>query len=108
MTAVAYRLPVQSTPIRIALEEPGLLVVTGDLDDLAVPALRSALETHGGAAELTVDLGDASYVCSQAVSVLVGATRGAHAMGRTLRLTAPTGSIAERVLAVLGIPHDAT
>lgn len=105
---MAYRLPVQPTPIRIALEEPGLLVVAGDLDDLAVPALRSALETHGAAAQLTVDLGDASYVCSQAVSVLVGTARSAEAMGRTLRLTAPTGSIAQRVLAVLGIPHEAT
>lgn len=94
--------------IRIALEEPGVLVVAGDLDDLAVPALRSALEIHGSADRLTVDLGAATYVCSQAVSVLVGATRGAQAMGRTLRITAPAGSIAQRVLAVLGIPHDAT
>lgn len=95
-------------PIRIVLEAPGLLVVAGDLDDLAVPALRSALETHGGAPSLTVDLGAASYLCSQAVSVLVGATRGAAAMGRSLTLRATTGSIAQRVLEVLGIPHEGT
>jgi len=83
-------------------------VVEGDLDELGVPALRSALETHGGAAELVVDLSAASYVCSLAVSVLVGATRGSRAMGRTLTLEAEDGSIAQRVLHVLGIPHDAT
>lgn len=91
---------------RIEPDGPGRLGVQGDLDELAVPALRSALENHAGVAALTVDLSGASYVCSAAVSALVGAQRGAAAMGRRLELYAEEGSIAQRVLQVLGIPHD--
>lgn len=91
---------------RIEPDGPGRLGVQGDLDELAVPALRSALENHGGVATLTIDLSGASYLCSAAVSVLVGAQRGASAMGRRLDLYAEEGSIAQRVLHVLGIPHD--
>ncbi|MEI5675334.1 MULTISPECIES: STAS domain-containing protein [Nocardioides] len=92
---------------RIESDGPGRLRVEGDLDELGVPALRSALETHGGVPALVVDLSDASYLCSQAVSVLVGAIRGSEAMGRSLTLEALDGSIAHRVLQVLAIPHEA-
>lgn len=91
---------------RIEPDGAGRLVVQGDLDEVAVPALRSALENHGAATVLTIDLSGASYLCSAAVSVLVGAQRGASAMGRSLELYAEQGSIAQRVLHVLGIPHD--
>lgn len=93
---------------RIEPDGADRLRVEGDLDELGVPALRSALEIHGAAAELTVDLSDASYVCSQAVSVLVGAMRGAEGAGRSLVVAARSGSIAQRVLQVLVIPHEAT
>ena len=93
---------------RITLDEPDLLRIEGDLDEISVPALRSALETYGGVPELTVDLSDASYLCSQAVSVLVGAVRGAEAGGRRLVVAAESGSIAQRVLQILVIPHVAT
>jgi anti-anti-sigma regulatory factor len=91
---------------RIEPDGAGRLVVQGDLDEVAVPALRSALELHGRVATLSIDLSGASYLCSLAVSVLVGAQRGAAAMGRSLELYAEEGSIAQRVLHVLGIPHD--
>jgi VCBS repeat-containing protein len=93
---------------RITHDEPGRLVVTGELDELGVPALRSALETHGALPDLTVDLTGTTYVCSQAVSVLVAQLRASDAMDRTFTIAADTGSIAQRVLQVLGIPHDAT
>lgn len=103
-----YGVAVPLPHCRIEPDGPDRLRVEGDLDELGVPALRSALEIHGVAVELTVDLSDASYVCSQAVSVLVGAMRGAEAAGRRLVVAARSGSIAQRVLQVLVIPHEAT
>lgn len=104
--ATVSRVPLPSC--RISVDAPDTLRVEGDLDEMAVPALRSALETHGGVAELTVELSDASYLCSLAVSVLVGAMRGAEAAGRRLVVAAEAGSVAQRVLAILVIPHEAT
>ncbi len=96
----------RSEPLSVRMDSPHLMRITGDLDQAAVPALHSALETYGAADPLTIDLSETSYLCSLAVSALVGAMRAAEATGRRLRLQARAGAPAQQVLQVLVIPHD--
>ncbi|WP_166135442.1 STAS domain-containing protein [Nocardioides ochotonae] len=81
------------------------LRIGGDVDDLAVPALRSALELYGHLDPLVIDLSDAHYLSSLAVSQLVGAMRASEGAGRSFTICAEEGSAAQMVLAVLVIPH---
>ncbi|NPC98148.1 STAS domain-containing protein [Nocardioides sp. zg-DK7169] len=85
-----------------------VLRIGGDVDDLAVPALRSALETYGHLDPLVVELSDAHYLSSLAVSQLVGAMRASEGAGRSFTICAEEGSAAQMVLAVLVIPHTPT
>ena len=96
------------TPTEIHCEidgDGGVLHIGGDVDDLAVPALRSALELYGHLDPLVVELSDASFLTSLAVSQLVGAMRASEGAGRGFTICAEEGSPAQIVLSVLVIPH---
>lgn len=82
-----------------------VLRIGGDVDDLAVPALRSALELHGHLDPLVIELSDATFLSSLAVSQLVGAMRASEGAGRSFTICAEKGSPAQMVLAILVIPH---
>ncbi len=85
-----------------------VLRIGGDVDDLAVPALRSALELHGHLDPLVIELSDATFLSSLAVSQLVGAMRASEGAGRSFTICAEAGSPAQVVLSVLVIPHTPT
>lgn len=93
-----------------ATSSPGLLTVSGSVDEYAVIALRNALreQTADYTASLAVDLTDADYLPSVAVSVLVAAIRNAEQNGAELALVAAAGTIAQRVLMVCALPYRET
>ena len=93
-----------------ATSSPGLLTVSGSVDEYAVIALRNALreQTDDYSSSLTVDLTDADYLPSVAVSVLVSAMRAAEQNGAALSLVAAPGTIAQRVLMVCALPYRET
>lgn len=90
-----------------ATSSPGLLAVSGSVDEYAVIALRNALREQTGeyTTSLSVDLTDADYLPSVAVSVLVSAMRSAEQNGVELSLIAAPGTIAQRVLMVCALPY---
>ena len=93
-----------------ATSSPGLLTVSGSVDEYAVIALRNALreQTADYTRSLTVDLTDADYLPSVAVSVLVAAMRSAEQNGTSVSLVAAAGTIAQRVLMVCALPYSET
>ncbi len=93
-----------------ATSSPGLLIVSGSVDEYAVIALRNALreQTEDYTTSLTVDLTDADYLPSVAVSVLVSAMRTAEQNGVAVSLVAAAGTIAQRVLMVCALPYTET
>ncbi len=86
---------------------PGVLTVSGSVDEYAVIALRNTLreQSEDYTAPLAVDLSDADYLPSVAVSVLVTAIRSAEEAGGKVTLVAKAGSIAQRVLLVCALPY---
>lgn len=90
-----------------ATSSPGVLTVSGSVDEYAVLALRNALREHTDdhTKPLAVDLTDADYLPSVAVSVLVTAMRAAEDNGVELTLVAKNGTIAQRVLMVCALPY---
>ncbi|WP_227465475.1 STAS domain-containing protein [Nocardioides dongkuii] len=90
-----------------ATASPGLLSVSGSVDEYAVIALRNALreQTDEYTASLAIDLSDADYLPSVAVSVLVSAMRATEQNGAELALVAAQGTIAQRVLMVCALPY---
>jgi anti-anti-sigma factor len=93
-----------------ATSSPGLLTVSGSVDEYAVIALRNALreQTEDYTTSLVVDLTDADYLPSVAVSVLVAAIRSVEQNGAELALVAAGGTIAQRVLMVCALPYRET
>lgn len=89
---------------------PGVLTVSGSVDEYAVIALRNALreQSEDYTRSLTVELSDADYLPSVAVSVLVTAIRSADQNGAKVSLVARTGSIAQRVLLVCALPYTSS
>ena len=89
---------------------PGVLTVSGSVDEYAVIALRNALRDRSDdyKTSLSVDLTDADYLPSVAVSVLVAAIRFTEQNGAELSLVAARGTIAQRVLMVCALPYRDT
>lgn len=86
-----------STPdlVSIAVAEAGTtvhLAVSGEVDSLTSPALRTALDEAlaGGAAEVVVDLDGVSFLDSAGLCVLAGGHRRATELGARIRVVAST------------------
>ena len=86
----------------------GALVLTGELDELAVDRLEADLREHSRQfrSSLVLDLSEVTYLCSHAVSVLVTSTKKLRANDAELHLVAVGRGAAQQVLQICGIPHQ--
>ena len=83
------------------------LAVAGSVDESSGSVLRAALERYsdGYAKDLVVDLGDVDFLPSLGVGVLAVAMRTASEREASIELVAVDGTVAQRVLAISGMPH---
>ncbi|WP_205472955.1 STAS domain-containing protein [Nocardioides sp. SYSU D00038] len=86
------------------------LVVTGDVDERSLGALRGALATYGYERrdDLEVDLSGVTHLPSVAIGVLAVALKTSDVVGCRLDLVAQQGSVAQRTLEICTIPHRRT
>ena len=93
-------------PVPFATEvHHGVLTVRGPVDLSTADSLRATLRrfSRGGTAELIVDLTGVTHLGSAGVQVL----HEVHAMdGASLRLRAPSGSVAQHVLELVRLPYE--
>lgn len=87
--------------------DEALLRVRGELEPVTLPQLRDAIEAAGRrhGSDLRLDLSDVTYLPSAALTVLATAVVGAPGEGAAVRLQARTGTIAETVLRISGLPY---
>ena len=80
------------------------VIVRGEVDVSNADSLRDELEAAlaTGAAELTVDLSETSYIDSTGIGVLVGAAHRAEERQTKFAVTSPQRNVA-RVLTLLGV-----
>jgi anti-anti-sigma factor len=85
------------------------LTLRGELDEAAAVELRDLLNpiTADLVGELRVDLTDVDFLPSAAVGVLASAQSGAARGNGSIAFVAASGSTAQRVLTICGLPHDA-
>ncbi len=90
----------------VAADEPGHLIVRGDVDSLSAGTLadRLAVESRGGTAPVTIDLSAVTYLGSAGVSALADAHDQARRNGTDCALIAPPGSPAHHVLSLVALP----
>ena len=83
------------------------LFVRGCIDELNVDELRTAIAScsRDNTEDLTVDLSEVAFLPSVGLGVLAVALRRADENGRTFDLIASDGSLAQRVLAISGLPY---
>ena len=84
------------------------LFLTGQADESEAEYLRAALAeaSDGYSRNLTVDLTACDFLPSINIGVLVGAMLRASENGTEIELVSAAHSIAERVLAICGVPHS--
>lgn len=88
-------------------EARGVLVVHGELDEPATIELRETITqvTSDLSSQITLDLGDVSFMPSPAIGVLATSQAKARRNGADLVLLAPEGTIAQRLLNICGLDH---
>lgn len=88
-----------------AREDVSIMTVRGpvDVDNVAELDVELALRTVPGAAALVIHLGQVSVLCSAAVHVIRRHVEQGRAAGVQVRLVAGPGSIADHVLALVGL-----
>ena len=95
-------------PLTFAYDvETSTLAVAGSVDEASGPALRQAIEKYSDdfAKDLVVDLGDVEFLPSLGIGILAVAMRSAAERSSTIELVAVEGTVAQRVLAISGMPH---
>lgn len=98
----------QSTGFAIELDEAAQTIfVSGDLDELAIVALRDrVVEASGSFTQpLTIDLSAVTFLPSAGVGVLATAQQRGSTSGQPIDLVAADGTIAQRVLTVCALPY---
>ena len=90
------------------LADSQALILHGELDEVASAELRDLLRaiTADLVGDLRLDLADVDFLPSVAVGVLAGAQNAAATKGACITFVAASGSIAQRVLTVCGLPHE--
>jgi len=88
-------------------DEPGRVVLHGDLDEGATIVFRGVLSelTDGLTKDLTLDFTDVDLLPSSAVGVIANAQDTARKQGATLSLVAADGTISARVLTICGLDY---
>jgi len=97
-------------PFSHELSEAGhTLTLHGEVDEVAAVELREVLRaiTADLVGELKIDLTDVDFLPSVAVGVLAAAQGAAVAKGASIAFVATSGSIAQRVLTICNIAHEA-
>jgi anti-anti-sigma factor len=87
-------------------EHTATLHVHGAIDELSAHAFRDELLTHlpvGGS--MLVDLRNVDLFPSAAVGALVAGMKQATAAGSRIEVLVAAGGVAQRVLAICGLPH---
>lgn len=95
-----------STTFDMDVSEDGDILVLGDVDTLAAPALAAVLSSRsqGGTSPIRVNLSAATHLGSAAVSVLAEACARAERQNNTCTLVAAPGGVAHHVLSLVGLP----
>ena len=85
-----------------------VLALHGEVDEAAAVELRDLLRsiTADLAGELRIDLADVDFLPSVAIGVLAAAQGAAAKRGASIVLAAASGTIAQRVLTICGLPHE--
>jgi anti-anti-sigma factor len=83
------------------------LYVSGVADEVAADRLREAIAeaSQDYTQKLTLDLAECDFLPSISIGVIVGAMHNATEHGSEIALVAAPGTIAERVLTIVGLPH---
>jgi serine phosphatase RsbU (regulator of sigma subunit)/anti-sigma regulatory factor (Ser/Thr protein kinase)/anti-anti-sigma regulatory factor len=90
----------------VASDEPGRIVVRGDVDALTAATLAGRLsgESRGGTMPVTIDLSAVTHLGSAGVSALFDAHQQAGRHNTDCVLIAPPGSPAHHVLSLVQLP----
>jgi anti-anti-sigma factor len=105
------RPPLPITPM-LVLDQPSAprprLRVDGPVDAATAAEFDAGVRTAGstGGRSLTVDLAGVSHLASAGVAVLYQLVAQHRDNGSTLRLYAPTGSPADMIMTLVGLPHE--
>lgn len=88
--------------------DPATLVLHGELDEGASVVVRELIsEASGGLArDLRIELSDVQFIPSAAVGVLAKARDTARKNGAEVSFVAAEGCVAQRVLAICGLPYQ--
>jgi anti-anti-sigma factor len=88
-------------------DEPGRLVLHGDLDEGAAVVLRQVVRdaTSDLQQALEIDLSDVTFLPSASVGVLATSQAAARRQGADLVFVAADGSVAQRVLRICGLDY---
>lgn len=80
-----------------AVEEDGLLRISGEIDSTVHEEVRAALRAYvnKNAGELVLDLGALNYMDSSGLAALLEIRKALHASGRGMRITAVTPLVAK-------------
>jgi anti-sigma B factor antagonist len=90
-------------PDRFALSaEDGELRLVGELDAYTGPSLQEALAALGPESDVTLDLGEVTFIDSSALRILVGETATRADAGGAVRLRGPSVAVL-RLLEVSGL-----
>ena len=92
----------------VAVDEPGLVTLRGDIGTPDATALASAIaaQSRAGTRPLWIDLRAVTHLGSSAVAVLAEALERAQLNQTTCTLQAAPGSAAHRVLMLVGLPVE--
>ncbi|WP_447644578.1 STAS domain-containing protein [Nocardioides zeae] len=99
--------PAPADSLRIHHTGPGDLRVTGGVyeqEDLERLDFEVTGATEGFTRNVSLDLSDIDFLPSLAVGTLIALARRAERDGVAVTLTARAGSLAHRVLSVVGVP----
>jgi anti-anti-sigma factor len=99
---------VTSPPFTYDLDhELGVLVLHGELDELASTELRETIRKASDelTTDLAIDLTDVMFLPSPAIGVLAASKADARGHGATLTFVAPAGSVAARLLTICALDY---
>jgi hypothetical protein len=99
--------PTPADSLRIHRDAPGDLRVTGGVyeqEDLERLDFEVSGATEGFTRNVSLDLSDIDFLPSLAVGTLIALARRAERDGVAVTLTARAGTLAHRVLSVVGVP----
>lgn len=110
---IEQRLPDQAKAadtFDVEVADDGTIMIIGDVDNRAAPALAGLLDRHSHAhtTTLVIDLSAVTHLGSAGIRALTEAGERAARHHNTLVLVAPPGGVAHHVLTLVGLPTSAS